>query len=48
MFETFLIALCALAISLYVQARLAAHRIRRHRSASNEPPNRSLLLKGPA
>lgn len=44
MMATFFIALCALAISLYVQARIAAREIRRHRTMSKVKPSRNLLL----
>jgi hypothetical protein len=44
MIATFMIALCALAVSLYVQARLAAREIRRHRTVSKAKPERNLTL----
>ena len=45
MIATFMIALCALAIALYVQARQSAREIRRHRGLSEAPPTRKLVLK---
>jgi hypothetical protein len=45
MIATFMIALCALAITLYVQARMAAREIRRHRRMSDVPPARKMVLK---
>ncbi len=47
MFATFMIGLLALAIALYVQARLAAREIRRHRSNSKVQTTRILVLKKP-
>jgi len=44
MIATFMIALCALAVSLYVQARLAAREIRRHRTLSEVKPAQRLIL----
>lgn len=44
MIVTFMIALCALAVSLYVQARLAAREIRRHRMLSTAKPAQKLIL----
>ncbi len=45
MIATFMIALCALAIALYVQARMAAREIRRHRRQSESPPAGKLVLE---
>jgi len=45
MIATFMIALCALAIALYIQARQSAREIRRHRGLSNAPPKRKMVLK---
>lgn len=45
MITTFLVALCALAISLYVQAWFAARDIRRHRTLSTEPVTQLLVLE---
>ena len=45
MIATFMIALCVLAIALYVQARLAAREIRRYRTLSGERPTKHLLLR---
>jgi len=44
MFATFFIPMCALAISLYGQARLAARKIRRHRTQCKAPPAQNLVL----
>jgi len=44
MLITFLITLLTLAISLYVQARLAAGEIRRRRSNYSQPLVKSLVL----
>jgi hypothetical protein len=44
MIATFLIALWVLAISLYVQARIAAREIRRHRTLSKVKPANNLVL----
>lgn len=41
---TFMIAICALAIALYVQAWLAAREVRRHRALSALRPDRILML----
>lgn len=46
MLVSFAIALCALVIVLYVQARLAAREIRRNRAHSPARPVRDLVLKG--
>ncbi len=47
MFVTLMITLCALAISLYAQAWLAAREIRRHRSLRGAPPTaRFMVLRG--
>ena len=45
MIVTFMIALCALAIALYVQARMVAREIRRHRGMSELRPVQKLVLK---
>jgi len=45
MIEVFLISMCVLAISFYGQARLAARKIRRHRTQSETLPARKLVLE---
>ncbi len=46
MMVTFMITLFVLALALYVQARMAAREIRRHRSQSQDNPAAKLVLKG--
>lgn len=45
MIETFLVALAALLITLYVQARLAAREIRRNREQSELEEARVVLIR---
>lgn len=45
MLATFMIAICVLVIALYVQTRLAAREIRRHRAISPVQPAKFLVLK---
>jgi len=45
MIETFVIALCTLVVALYLQARLAARKIRNSRPGCILPPARKLLLE---
>ena len=45
MIETFLVALTALLIALYIQARLAAREIRRHRERERIADRNHIVLK---
>ncbi|MFT7596830.1 MAG: hypothetical protein ACI8R4_004172 [Paracoccaceae bacterium] len=45
MIETFVIALCSLVVALYVQARIAARKIRNNRGGCILPPAHKLMLE---
>jgi len=45
MIGTFILALCTLVAALYIQARLAARKIRQNRPGCILPPARKLMLE---